>query len=180
VTHPSRFDLGDGAELRRYTLDEAEALYALVDRERERLRRWMPWTDFTKDVDDQRAWLERVLNDETQMEGYGIFVDGELAGGAGLQIYPFNVTAEIGYWIAAAYEGRGLVTRVCRAFIGYAFGEGGLHRIVIRAATENARSRAIPERLGFTQEGVMREEERPSDVYLDLVVYGLLETEWRG
>jgi ribosomal-protein-serine acetyltransferase len=180
VTHPQRFDLGDGAEMRRYTIDEAAMLYALVDRERERLRRWMPWPDLTRSVDVQRAWLEGVLNDGTQMEGYGIFVDGVLAGGAGMRIEPFNVTAEIGYWIAEAYEGRGLVTRACRAFIGYAFGEGGLHRVVIKAATENTRSRSIPERLGFTQEGVMREEERPSDAYVDLVVYGLLETEWSG
>ena len=180
MSRPHRFDLGDGAELRRYTLDDVDELYALVDRERERLRRWMPWPDLTRSAGVQREWLEGVLNDPAQMEGYGIFVDGELAGGAGMRIEPFNVTAEIGYWIAGAYEGRGLVTRVCRAFIGYAFGEGGLHRVVIKAATENTRSRAIPERLGFTQEGVMREEERPTDVYVDLVVYGLLETEWSG
>ena len=180
MSHPQRFELGDGAVLRRYTPDEAQVLFDLVDANRERLREWMPWVDPTTDVDTQRAWLDRVLDDAAQMEGYGVFVDGTLAGGAGMRIEPFNVTAEIGYWIGEAFEGRGLVTRACRAFIGYAFGEGGLHRVVIKAAPANTRSRAIPERLGFTQEGVMREEGKAAGGYHDLVVYGLLETEWLG
>jgi ribosomal-protein-serine acetyltransferase len=51
---------------------------------------------------------------------------------------------------------------------------------VIRAGVDNARSRAIPERLGFTQEGVLREEGRGVEGFHDLVVYGLLEDEWRA
>jgi ribosomal-protein-serine acetyltransferase len=49
---------------------------------------------------------------------------------------------------------------------------------VIRAGVENARSRAIPERLGFTYEGVAREEGRGSGGFYDLAVYGLLDREW--
>ena len=50
---------------------------------------------------------------------------------------------------------------------------------MIRAGTENARSRAVPERLGFTYEGIAREEGRGSGGFYDLAVYGLLEREWR-
>ncbi len=49
---------------------------------------------------------------------------------------------------------------------------------MIRAGVENERSRAIPERLGFTEEGVARGEGRGSQGFYDLVVYGLLEDEW--
>ena len=54
-----------------------------------------------------------------------------------------------------------------------------LNRIEIRAAVGNARSRAIPERLGFKQEGTLREAERVGDAYLDAVVYSMLGSEWR-
>ena len=50
--------------------------------------------------------------------------------------------------------------------------------MTICAATDNARSRAIPGRLGFTEEGLMREAGRTGTGYHDLVVYGLLEHEW--
>ena len=60
------------------------------------------------------------------------------------------------------------------------FEELGLHRIVIRAGTDNARSRGVPERLGFTYEGIAREEGRGSDGFYDLAVYGLLDREWRA
>ena len=107
--------------------------------------------DATRSIEDERAWLADVLADDDAMEGYGIFLDGHLAGGAGFRFGPFNVAGEIGYWIGSEFEGRGLVTRACRALIDYGFTDAGLHRIVIRAAPENTRSRAVPERLGFTR-----------------------------
>ena len=178
MSRPERFDLGEGAELRRYTLDDADEIFAVVNVNRERLRRWLPWIDPMHAADDERVWLAAVLADPDQMEGYGIFVDGALAGGAGLSFGPFNVAGEIGYWIGSAFEGQGLVTKACRALIDYAFTDGRLHRIVILAAPQNVRSRAVPERLGFTQEGVAREQGVAAGGFHDLVIYGLLEHEW--
>jgi ribosomal-protein-serine acetyltransferase len=178
VSRPERFELGKGAELRRYTLEDAPELFALVNANRERLRRWLPWVDPTRTVDDERSWLASVIAVEDGMEGYGLFVDGRLAGGVGVTIGPFNVAGDIGYWVAEAFEGRGLVTSACRAFIDFGFTDAGLHRIVIRAAPDNVRSRAIAERLGFTREGVAREEGLSADGFHDLVVYGLLAHEW--
>jgi ribosomal-protein-serine acetyltransferase len=159
-------------------MGDLEELFALVDAERERLGEWMPWVERTRTVEDQRVWLERVVADEYDLDGSGIWVEGSLVGGAGMSWDGFGIRGEIGYWIAAAYEGRGFVTRACRALIGIAFGEIGLHRVVIRAGVENVRSRAIPERLGFRQEGILRSEGRGSRGFHDLVVYGLLEDEW--
>jgi ribosomal-protein-serine acetyltransferase len=51
--------------------------------------------------------------------------------------------------------------------------------VTICVAPDNARSRAIPARLGFTEEGLLREAERTSTGYHDLLVYGLLEQDWR-
>ena len=138
----------------------------------------MPWIDATRSIDDQRRWLESVVHDQGSLEGCGIFVDGRYVGGAGLRWDPFGVRGEIGYWISAAEEGRGLVTKAVRALIDVGFGDLGLHRIEIRAGVENLRSRAIPERLGFVREGIERGGERGSNGFYDLVVHSILEDEW--
>lgn len=176
---PLPIDLGDGAMLRRYTIEDLDVLYDVVERDRERIAVWMPWAvGVTRD--SEREFLERVLAQGGGLEGTGLWIDGRFAGGVGLTIEPFGVRAEIGYWISSEFEGKGYITRACRALIDLAFNELGVHRVVIRAGTENHRSRAIPERLGFTQEGVLREEGSGSGGFHDLVVYGLLDREWPG
>ena len=175
---PLPADLGDGAVLRRLTMDDLDEIWALVDVERPRLEPWMPWTESTRTIDDQWQWLESVVHDQRTLDGCGIFVDGRYAGGVGLRWDPFDVRGEIGYWIAAAYEGRGLVTRAVRALVEVGFRDLGLHRIEIRAGVGNTRSRAIPERLGFVAEGIERGGERGSIGFYDLVVYAILDDEW--
>ena len=169
--------IAPGAELRQYTLDDVEELFALVDANRERLNVWMPWPEGTRSAEDQRPFVEAHLDD---IEALGIWADGRLAGGTGLTADPWSIHGEIGYWIDAEHEGRGLVTAAVRALVDLGFRALGLHRIVIRAGVDNVRSRAIPERLGFTQEGIARGEGKGSDGhgFHDLVVYGLLEDEW--
>jgi ribosomal-protein-serine acetyltransferase len=86
---------------------------------------------------------------------------------------------EIGYWISAKFEGNGIITHSCKALIAYAFNELKLNRVEIRCATENGRSRAIPERLGFKLEGVLRESEWRHTRFYDMAIYGLLQNEWK-
>ena len=179
---PLPIDLGDEAILRRYTIDDLDALYAAVDANRDRLDRWMPWPELTTSADEQRVWLESVVADEEGTAGLGIFVEGEFAGGIGLKQGEFGISAEIGYWLTREHEGRGLMTKAVLALMGLAFDELGFHRVHIRCAPTNVRSRAIPERLGFVEDAVLREEARGSSEhgYHDLVVYGMLEDEWRA
>jgi ribosomal-protein-serine acetyltransferase len=177
---PLPVDIGEGGLVRRLTIEDASAIWAIVDAERDRLGVWLPWVEVTTSIEDQRRWLEGVLADERNLEGIGIFVDGAYAGGVGLTRDLFGVGGEIGYWICSDHEGKGLVTRATRAMLDIGFRELGLHRIAIRAAVQNVRSRAVPERLGFVQEGVLRQAERGSAGFHDLVVYGLLEDEWPG
>lgn len=177
---PLPVDLGDEASIRRLRIEDLEDIWATVDAARERLDPWMPWIDGTRTIDDQRRWLESVVDDEDTLDGCGIFVEGRYAGGVGLRWEPFRVTGEIGYWIASAFEGRGLVTRAVRALLDVGFDEIGLHRIEIRAGVDNTRSRAVPERLGFVREGVERGRERGSNGFYDTVAYSMLEDEWRS
>jgi ribosomal-protein-serine acetyltransferase len=173
------FDLGNGIELRSLEPEDAEAVFAAIEADRERLRRWFPWVDRTASPAEPRAFIERSRASETDVEAIGIWVSSEFAGTIGMRVDPLNNHGELGYWLAQSFEGRGLVTKGCRALIEHGLRELGLHRIQIEAAPDNVRSRAVAERLGFTQEAQLREAGLAAGGYHDLVVYGLLEHEWR-
>ena len=67
------------------------------------------------------------------------------------------------------------MTLCTKALIQYVYEEYDIHRIEIRISTKNKKSRAIPIRLGFTQEGILRSEERLQGEFSDSYVYSLLE-----
>jgi ribosomal-protein-serine acetyltransferase len=86
---------------------------------------------------------------------------------------------EIGYWIDRDEEGKGTITKACRAMITYAFDELEMNRIEIRCSTENVRSAAVPERLGFKLEGTLRQAEVLNGHAHDFFIFGLLAEDER-
>jgi ribosomal-protein-serine acetyltransferase len=158
----------------------AQAIFDLTDRNRDHLRPWMPWVDATVTVADTRAFLTFVRTEYAagrQFHG-NVRYRGAIVGGMGMRINRPNDACEIGYWIDRDVTGRGIVTRAARALTTAAFDELSMHRVTIRAGVENARSRAVAERLGFTFEGVLRDSERVGDRYVSLAAYSVLAAEW--
>jgi ribosomal-protein-serine acetyltransferase len=182
---PAAFRLGvdDEVELRLFEVSHAEALFRLVDANRPYLREWLSWLDAITTVDDQRAFIEQSLSQFAQGNPFsvGIWVLGDPIGVIGFVRFDRkNQTTEFGYWLASDVQGRGVMTRACRAFLWYAIDELGFNRVEIRCATGNARSAAIPERLGFRLEGTLRDAEWLYDHYVDHHVYAMLAAEWRA
>jgi ribosomal-protein-serine acetyltransferase len=177
-----RIEVGDDLEMRLLEESDAERLFALTEENRAYLRRWLPWLDDTTTVAHTQAFIRSSLEQFAEDNGFqlGIVYRRELAGVIGLHyVNRQNRKTEIGYWLAERFQGRGIMTRCCRALVDYAFKELGLNRVEIRCALENTRSRAIPERLGFTQEGVQKDAEWLYDHFVDLVMYSMLAADWR-
>jgi ribosomal-protein-serine acetyltransferase len=108
-----------------------------------------------------------------------VLYNGEVAGDISLKEINWSIkSAEIGYWLGSAYTGKGIMTRAVRSMLDYAFNDLGLHKVEIWAAEENVKSRRVPERLGFVQEGTRRDDELIGGKYITMVIYGLLEDEW--
>ena len=171
-----------GIELRQLELGDAEPLFALADRNRERLREWLYWVDRTRSAEDVRQFIAGALDQSNAGLGpqAAILLNGEIIGSMGA--HPFDTirrSTSIGYWVDEAHAGKGIVTRCAAAFLDYLFDEAELHRVEIRCGTDNHRSCAIPERLGFTREGVLREAELVGDRWIDLVVWGMLAQDWK-
>lgn len=174
---------GRGLELRPLNLRDARVMYALVDANRARLRRWLPWPDANRSLQDSRAYILRVRAQARRGTAlsFGLWWRGDLVGVAGfVWIDAANHSAAIGYWLAAAAEGRGLMTAAVAALVKHGFRALGLNRIEIRAGVRNLRSRAIPVRLGFRHEGTLRQVERLPDRFVDHAVYSMLADAWRA
>ncbi|GMQ64664.1 GNAT family N-acetyltransferase [Vallitalea maricola] len=168
-------------ELRILETRHTEECFNLINSEREYLREWLPWVDNTKEIKVVKKYIESGLKQFSNNDGFncGIWYKGEYAGVIGLiGINWGHKSTSIGYWLGSKFVGKGIMTKSCRVLIEYVFKELGLHRVEIRCAEENIKSRAIPERLGFTEEGKVRESEYLYDHYVNHIVYGILDKEW--
>lgn len=174
-------DVGQGLHIRLLEDKDAAGLFALIDANRKALRDWTPWVDTTHSQEDTVAFIRSALQQHKDCTGLhaGIWQDGELAGGiAYVRIDINNRRAMIGYWLAGQYRGKGLVTRAAAAMTDIAFSKLLMNRVEIYCAVDNLKSRAIPERLGFKPEGVLRQYEWVNDRFLDVAAYGMLAAEW--
>lgn len=168
--------------LQRPSLSDAKNVFALLDSNREHLGRWLPWVYAMHTVEDERRWLEDRLQPGSEGREYPFLImyQNALVGVIGLRgLDSLNKACEIGYWLAEDSQGHGIVTRACQALVSYAFTSRSMNRIQVRAHTDNARSRAIPERLGFVLEGVQRQADLLNGRYFDLAVYSMLASEWK-
>jgi len=175
-----RYRVDGDIELKMLEEEHSRELFSLVDKNRDYLREWLPWLDRNQTEEDSKTFIRNSFVQFIEGVGItsGIFFRDKLVGVMGIKIDKMNNSGEIGYWLDANYQGKGIVTKACRKIINYAFGNLGLNRIVIRCATGNRKSRAIPEHLGFTKESILREAEFLYDHYEDLIVYSMLKKEW--
>lgn len=102
----------------------------------------------------------------------------QVFGAVGLIITPEHNRGELGYWIGRPYWNRGYVTEAARAVIAYGFDTLNLHRVFATHIARNAASGRVMQKLGMTREGEMREHIRKWDTLENMVVYGLLRSEW--
>lgn len=178
-----REDLGGGVTLRQVCYGDAERLWPLYERNRERLRTWFRWAPSVRSVGELRGaiagWLERYHGEGKLTCLYES--GGDILGLVYLtHVDRDNRRTELGYWLDAGQEGRGLVTAGCRSLIRHAFEKLKVNRIDITADVENHRSRSVAERLGFTHEAVIQQWlQFPDGRLVDVANYRLLRQDWQ-
>ena len=175
--------VNDQLIMQQLRLEDAEQLALLVDRNRNYLRRYMPWLDMSRSSDDSRFFINKVYK-QWQLDGsvtLGVFYRGRLIGVNGFHpLDVINRNGSIGYWIDAAHQGQGLTTVCTREVVRYGFEKLNLHRIEIRCACDNGASEAVAKKLGFQFEGIKRQCEWLYERFIDNKVYSLLQSEFTG
>ena len=174
-------EIDKNISLKLFEINEAKEMLSLVNKNRSYLKKWLGWVDSTKDINDTEAFIEDSRKQFASNNGFqvGIWFDQKLIGVIGfVDIDWEDKKAEIGYWLDSDYQGKGIITRSCEDLINYAFNSLMLNRIEIYCAEKNTKSQAVPKRLGFTKEGVIREAQCLYGNFVNLEIYGLLSKDW--
>ncbi len=178
------FNLKVRGEIELRSIDEKDAaeILEIVKRNYEHLRPFLHWVTIDYSLESAREFIRQTQKAvaENTSQTFGIFYREKIVGVVSFVGFNWqNRRTEIGYWIDKNYEGKGIMTDACRVLINYAFSELKMNRIEIRCATENVRSRQIPERLNFKLDGVLRQSEWRHTRFFDMAIYSLLAKEWK-
>jgi [ribosomal protein S5]-alanine N-acetyltransferase len=129
---------------------------------------------------DFHAWME-IVQKTTQEQGRPVHwairdSDGRLIGAVGFSEFQLGTShrAQIGYWLARPYWGRGVMTAVVRRACKIAFDEFGLTKLTAHVFAGHAASARVLEKCGFQQEGYLRKHYLKDGQFLDALVFGLL------
>jgi RimJ/RimL family protein N-acetyltransferase len=149
------------------------------------LVRWLPWAHPGHDRADTRRYLRGARLARIQGSALECLIalrdSGGVVGVASLhRLDPSRRSAGLGYWVRHSCQGRGFATEAAGALVMEGFRRLGLHRIEAHVATGNLRSQRVPEKLGFTREGIAREIELVNGRWLDHVQYSLLARDVPG
>jgi RimJ/RimL family protein N-acetyltransferase len=139
----------------------AEAMHEAIRDSFAELQASMGWAQQMPTLEKSRAQQvrARAAFDAREDLQLILFHEDRLVGSSGLHRIDWDVPCfEIGYWVRTPDSGKGFVTEAVQAIESFAFNELGARRVQISAHTQNTRSRAIPERLGYDLEGILRND----------------------
>lgn len=161
----------------------ATQLYNVINNNRTHLAEFLPWVENIQSLDSFSEYLRNCeqLYEEKKEISFVILFKGKPVGRIGLHHLNLqNRIGSIGYWLDKDVEGRGIMTKSCIKLIDYGFQELNLNRIELKASVENFKSQAIPTKLNFTKEGVLRKAELVNNEFIDLYLYSILKREWKS
>ena len=171
--------------LRPFRRRDATAIHEAVMASIDDLQLWLPWAsrDYSRSVsqhfirDSIAAWGEGRAFDFTIRKRDE--TDRHVGNVSIWHTSKQNAVAEIGYWIRSDETRQGVCTEAVAHLLGVGFEELGLHRITLRIAVDNRPSERIAKKLGFLQEGTLREDVKIGTRWVDHTVWGLLAGEWK-
>ncbi len=168
--------------LRTFEPSDAADLFDAIDSSRQHLHPWLNWVSKTTKPEHSLSFIEQSHQQLNNQEGLAlaIVLNNKIIGGMGMHKWEPDIKrAQIGYWITAPYEGRGIISKALNKFIAYLFEQLPLNKIEIHFVAANKRSAGVAAKLGFTIEGVIRQSFVRNGITEDLVVLGLLKSEWK-
>jgi ribosomal-protein-serine acetyltransferase len=177
--------IDDDLLLRSYKPEDAPELFRCVNESRAHLRPFLNWVDATTKTEHSLQFIQSAIAQQAAGEAMalGIFLQRErqLIGGIGMHHWNHDLKrAQVGYWIAKEYEGKGLMYRSAIRFMDFLFRKVGLNKVEMRIVSYNTRSLALAASLGTMTEGRIRQSLKVAGKLEDVIVAGILRNEWEA
>jgi [ribosomal protein S5]-alanine N-acetyltransferase len=131
---------------------------------------------------DENKWEEfvRKANTYPSLCYRAIEIDGHAAGGIGAHLHDdiLRLNAEMGYWLAEAYHGQGIITEAIREMVKLVFDTYAIQRIYATPFGNNFASQRVLEKAGFKLEAMFEDKIIKNDQVLDELVYAIRRSDW--
>lgn len=166
-------------KIRKWDLADAADLASAISNKKvqDNLRDGLPYPYTEKDGTD---YISDVLSaDENETFAFAITVDGRVIGSIGVfrQGNIHRRTAELGYYIAEEYWGKGIMTEAVKQICAYVFDKSDIIRIYADPFAYNTASCRVLEKAGFQYEGTLRSNAVKNGKVIDMKMYSLLKEE---
>lgn len=169
--------------LRRFTRRDTDAVYSAVEASLPQLSEFLPWAHAGYVREDAAAYIRDSIGAWKEGRAFDFAIrlrshpSHHLGNISIWHVSRLGRTGEIGYWVRSDHAGRGIATEATSALLDKGFMHLALHKVTLRVAQGNRSSERVAEKLGFTREGVLREELRINGVWVDHTLYSILEHE---
>lgn len=168
-------------EIKPIAPENTAELFAMVNKNREHLKTFLPWLDMNTKEEHTRSFIDTCVK-QYEKDGsimFAVFYQGNLVGMNGFHpIHKANLVGSIGYWLDQDHCGKGITTKVVKKIIDFGFRELNLNRIEINCATENIGSNQVAKKMGLKYEGTRRQVEWLYDRFVDHNCYSILRSEY--
>lgn len=147
---------------------DGRVVHEAIEASLKELKPFMPFAHIEQTIEDVEENIREAHAKFLTREDLRLLLfnreTGEFIGSSGLHRINWEIPKfEIGYWIDTRHSGKGYITEAVERITQFVFDELDAKRVEIRCDSNNTRSRAIPERLGFTLEGILKNESVSAD-----------------
>jgi ribosomal-protein-serine acetyltransferase len=172
--------------LERFTRRDTSSLDDAIKVSLTRLNEWLPWARLDYSPADTTAFIRESIQawKEERAWDYSIKEKSQPRRHIGnvsfWTVSKLGKIAEVGYWVRSDETSRGVCTEAVGLVLEETFNSLGYHKVVLRIAVGNDASERVAEKLGFTREGVLREELLIRGNWVDHTLWSLLDREYRA
>jgi RimJ/RimL family protein N-acetyltransferase len=185
------FDFPDLIETKRLYISpckpgDGKIVHKAINSSIKNLSQWMGFAQKVQTIEEieegiRMSYAQFILREDIRLHIYKKD-SGELAGSTGFHRIDWDTgSVEIGYWGVSSHGGNGYITEAVKELTCFAFEHLAVNRVEIRCDELNHSSRRIPERLGYTLEGTLRQNALSANgqELRNTCVYSILAEEWK-